>query len=81
MEFISESDMPVLVVLIISFLFTLRVEIPGVSHSVKSDHKLVDLLKGRFKNDLPDLSHLNTAIITVDGFIIGLLGASLVSSG
>jgi hypothetical protein len=73
--------LPVLVVLIISFLFTLRVEISGVGHSIKSDHKLVDLLKGRFKNDLPDLSHLNTAIITVDGFIIGLLGASLVSSG
>jgi hypothetical protein len=71
--------LPTAILLIIFCFFTLRIYIPGISKNVKSDSELnIKRYTGRV---MTYLSNLNTAIITVDGFIISLLGASLVSSG
>jgi hypothetical protein len=65
---------PVLAVIILFIVFALRVEVPGIVKDFP------------YRGTLPEktldyVSHLTTAIITVDGFIISLLGSALVSSG
>jgi len=65
---------PVLVVIILFIVFALRVEVPGIT----KDFPYRGILAEKTMDHVSDLTR---AIITVDGFIIGLLGSALVSSG
>jgi hypothetical protein len=65
---------PVLVVIILFIVFALRVEVPGITE----DFPYRGILPEKTMDHVSDLTR---AIIIVDGFIISMLGASLVEEG
>jgi hypothetical protein len=75
--------LPLVVVLGIFVSFTLKFRIPGVTKKSKpedqeKEEQTLDHLPGK---TLDFLNDYNKVIITVDGFIISILGGFLVSSG
>lgn len=80
---VSKLILPLVVVLTIFIIFTLRFWIPGVTrHSIKEKQdEDEELLKKPSEKALDFLNDYNKATITVAGFIVSILGGFLISSG